>query len=769
MIASKAHAVRWAALSVGGALMLAALYNLDLRSIGSMRGLIVAVPFALAVSGLWHVVRTWAWTACFPPPRRVGFWQLIRVRLAAEAFSYLTLRGIAGEPLKVVLLNDRVDARAVTAAVALERLAYVAGTTMIVGMASLIAILGLPLSAGWLRVFRGFAIAAGLTTLLTAMMVGGRGGYLTALLIVWDRWFGASIANGRAGRFVSAVESHMLSLVRGNSRRLAILMTATLVCYGLMILEAWLILRSCCAFPSMTTAVAVETFSRVASFASLLIPANLGALEASSVAAAVAAGVGAAGGALALTRRIRGLFWAAVGMALYPSPARAGVLEMRADAGSTDDGRIAPTAVLYVMRDSRVPISAHVRLAGLPLSERVLRAALRAHADPSVLMVWMGERSDSLLREELARERSFERTVAKLGSRIRVIRNVEEWRVAVRGLQSVTVIGPGTLVSSALFEAAERQPVPPGAIVDVPAGHDWPVSGVIRMRGSDAADILRLTHVLRSRMRAKNRPSGEDVSMGRALLALRIMNEGDVPHAEQNLRRSTYKCTDAKIARFNRKLSIPVSVQLIRTGLTANQLSVTLVALGFYSAWLFSRGDYLSGVFGAFLSLVASVLDGCDGEIARLKYQESALGCWIETIGDYSYYIAVFVGLTIGAVRQTGWDVFSWMGAVALAGTLVSFALLIYLRSRITNGQPDRLHAIAKARFKAEPTVWSRIIWRVSFVATRAAMPYGIMVLAIVNLLPLVVFLAAVGTNVYWISLVLKLRDLLGSEEALAA
>ena len=110
-------------------------------------------------------------------------------------------------------------------------------------------------------------------------------------------------------------------------------------------------------------------------------------------------------------------------------------------------------------------------------------------------------------------------------------------------------------------------------------------------------------------------------------------------------------------------------------------------------------------MLGAFLSLAASVLDGCDGEIARLKYQESALGCWIETFGDYSYYIAIFVGLTVGAVRQTGQDSFYWIGGLALAGTLLSFALLIYLRTRITAGQPEKLHAIARDRFKAEPIV----------------------------------------------------------------
>jgi phosphatidylglycerophosphate synthase len=259
------------------------------------------------------------------------------------------------------------------------------------------------------------------------------------------------------------------------------------------------------------------------------------------------------------------------------------------------------------------------------------------------------------------------------------------------------------------------------------------------------------------------------VSDGRGYLALRIVGPDDLAAAEQTIRRAIYKPTDATLARFNRRMSLPVSIALIRTPLTANQLSVVLVALGLYSAWLFSLGHYWTGVLGGFLSLAASVLDGCDGEIARLKYQESALGCWIETFGDYSYYIAIFIGMAIGAVRQTHWEGFYWFGAVALAGALLSFVLLIYLRNRITAGQPEKLHAIARARFKAEPTPWSRVIWRISFVATRSAMPYGIMAFALLHLLPGIVILSAIGANVYWISLTLKLRHLLGAEETVAA
>jgi phosphatidylglycerophosphate synthase len=337
-------------------------------------------------------------------------------------------------------------------------------------------------------------------------------------------------------------------------------------------------------------------------------------------------------------------------------------------------------------------------------------------------------------------------------------------------LEPVTVIGAGTVVSYQLLSSARPLRAVSeenDGIIDVPAGPDWPESGVLRAPAAAAIDRERMLSELRSRRaRALPLPSGLDVSSGRARLALRIATGRDLAEAEQTIRRSSYKDTDAKVARFNRRISLPISIALIRTPLTANQLSVILVAIGLYAAWLFSIGHYWTGVLGGFLSLAASVLDGCDGEIARLKYQESALGCWIETVGDYSYYIAIFIGLAIGAVRQTQWEIFYWFGATALAGMVLTFGLLIYLRSRLTAGQPERLHAIARARFKSEPTRWSRIIWRISFVATRAAMPYGIMAFSLVFALPAIVVLAAIGSNIYWVSLVLKLRHLLADEEA---
>jgi hypothetical protein len=164
-------------------------------------------------------------------------------------------------------------------------------------------------------------------------------------------------------------------------------------------------------------------------------------------------------------------------------------------------------------------------------------------------------------------------------------------------------------------------------------------------------------------------------------------------------------------------------------------------------------------VLAALVSLAASILDGCDGELARLRYEDSAFGCWLDTIGDYSYYFAVFGGITIGAVRQTGRPELWWIGAALAAGCMLTFALLILLRARITGGRPERLRVAASAHYESRGP-WARRAARLAPVATRATLPYGILAFALARQLPLFVTLAGVGANLYWIGLALEFRRL---------
>jgi phosphatidylglycerophosphate synthase len=50
-------------------------------------------------------------------------------------------------------------------------------------------------------------------------------------------------------------------------------------------------------------------------------------------------------------------------------------------------------------------------------------------------------------------------------------------------------------------------------------------------------------------------------------------------------------------------------------------------------------------IWGALLVFIAGVIDGCDGEIARLKLQSSPIGAWLDTIVDEITSVAYFVAI----------------------------------------------------------------------------------------------------------------------------
>jgi hypothetical protein len=118
-------------------------------------------------------------------------------------------------------------------------------------------------------------------------------------------------------RFIRDVENIFLHLARSDRRRLRAMVMLAIAAYALMTLEIWLVFWAIDQRVSVWSAMFVETFTRSASVFSGLIPANLGALEASNVVVVRALGLAGAG-SIALSRRIRSLFWAGLGLLLYP-------------------------------------------------------------------------------------------------------------------------------------------------------------------------------------------------------------------------------------------------------------------------------------------------------------------------------------------------------------------------------------------------------------------------------------------------------------------
>lgn len=152
--------------------------------------------------------------------------------------------------------------------------------------------------------------------------------------------------------------------------------------------------------------------------------------------------------------------------------------------------------------------------------------------------------------------------------------------------------------------------------------------------------------------------------------------------AEEWLLRGTEKAQDGIISRtINRRISRALTRRLIRTSILPNQWSVLMLAFPIAGCFFLSRGDYFGLALGAVLFLLHSVLDGCDGEIARLKYLDSDSGGKLDGLCDRFTMVLLAVGAGFATWHRGGfWGVPRWIypieGITAAVVLFVSETLL---------------------------------------------------------------------------------------------
>lgn len=172
--------------------------------------------------------------------------------------------------------------------------------------------------------------------------------------------------------------------------------------------------------------------------------------------------------------------------------------------------------------------------------------------------------------------------------------------------------------------------------------------------------------------------------------AIDVVDDASARRAERALFRSLRKPQDGWTARWlNRYVSLALSRFLVRTPFSPNQVSVGILAIGLYGAYLAAQGTYWSMLAGAFLFQAQSILDGCDGEMSRVSYRGSHLGEWLDTIGDDVTNYAFFAGAAIGLHANTGNGIYLAAGAVTV-GSGVTASLIEY-RYLVKIGSGDLL------------------------------------------------------------------------------
>jgi len=133
------------------------------------------------------------------------------------------------------------------------------------------------------------------------------------------------------------------------------------------------------------------------------------------------------------------------------------------------------------------------------------------------------------------------------------------------------------------------------------------------------------------------------------------------------------KGTDGPVSQIlNRPISLRISKLLLKTGITPNQISVLSFVIGLAGASFFFTGEYLYLILGAMLVHIHSIVDGCDGEVARLKLRQTKYGGWLDSVLDRYADAAIILGLAYGYWSITG-DMTIWIiGFFALIGSFLN-------------------------------------------------------------------------------------------------
>jgi len=163
----------------------------------------------------------------------------------------------------------------------------------------------------------------------------------------------------------------------------------------------------------------------------------------------------------------------------------------------------------------------------------------------------------------------------------------------------------------------------------------------------------------------------------------------DIKTFERRLLALARKESDGLVARyFNRRVSSFLSRYLLKTPVTPSQWTFLLLALSFLLAWSISTGTYVGFLMGTLLYQVVSVLDGCDGEIARVKFMVSRFGEWADSLSDQLSHHLFVLALGLGLTRRANVGSFIaspylWEAIFcSLAMALTLWGVILYTRSR---------------------------------------------------------------------------------------
>lgn len=261
----------------------------------------------LALAGLRFMLRAACWRLCLAPGATLTFLQALSAFLAGDAVGSVTPLGLlASEPTKIFLTRRHLATRESVASLAVENLIYAASAVGMVAIGLAVVLATVPLTAAgrwW----------------MTAVLLGALAAGSVGLRLLRGTWDASRGVRPRWREWLAGVRLAVVGFSAGHPGRLWRAFALDLVFHLLAVLEVFLTLQWLLGdrSPTLAQAIAFEALNRVITVVFKFVPFRIGVDEALSGAAApMLAFNPAAGVSLAVVRKVRSLFWSAVGLGI---------------------------------------------------------------------------------------------------------------------------------------------------------------------------------------------------------------------------------------------------------------------------------------------------------------------------------------------------------------------------------------------------------------------------------------------------------------------
>jgi phosphatidylglycerophosphate synthase len=730
--------------------------------------------WVLALAGVSHIARAWAWQLTLGDHKdKTSFPRLLGLRLGAEAAGQLGFIGQTfGDSIRVSELSPEVPIANGLASVTLDRGLYIAAGMMVL-IAGLVVALPLLSHSHAVRFYATLFLLALISFLLVTLLavrkrwpVISRSARFFARVPFLRRWMESRYI------LIEAVENALLDFHHNSPRAFWGSFLLILASHCMAVMEVCLILWLMRVKFGFLGALVVEAMTKLVNVVGSINPGNFGTYEGGNMLIGKIFGLtGATGLVLGLARRLRGFFWTAVGGICLFILTRSRTPHDTQDRGSTpsiaaEAGSAKADATVEVATRSSLAVAIFLpagklgngqfaaglaRVGSLPI---LLRNILEARKiSPSRIMVAVQPVLKRSVEQELRATGRLPESVEWIEAKaeVSILRRLQLIAAQAGSERLVIIDGTTTYHPSLLQKAKERNGENASSVLSSggkPFGiYAFTIEAICDSTKSypvQARTLHELLAALAEIHSVDQIPVAED-------LWQQVNTEEDRQSAERKLDRWLVKPTDGIYARLNRRISIPISRQLIKFPVTANMVTIFTLGVGFASGAFFARGGYWDTLIGAFLCLWASILDGCDGEVARLKLQESAFGCWLETVCDYLFYLALFVGMTVGLWRSTGSTMYLVCGGLLLFGAIASFLAAGWQRHRLAAERPEQLLRIWQAHAESRSSNPFLYFGRhTEFIVRRCFFPYALLVFAFFGTMNVAFVLSAIGANLVW-------------------